>query len=232
MRMHIACIDDSLQFQEEFRSVISPLLSSPDELECFSDSRLFLKASPAFDAAFLDIEMEPVSGIGLMEQMHDAGINIPVVFVSSHPEYVFRSFGMNVIGFIEKDKLQEELPRILQKIHREMQLMSAATFQDQQSAVSIAQNDILFCDMVGRKVYLHTKENSIPVSGTLESIYKKTDPQIFIYVNRSCFVNMTHAVMIDKNDIYISGVEKPMEISRYRRKDVLAKFIALRKERL
>ena len=230
--MHIACIDDSLPFQEEFRSVISSLLSSSDELDCFSDARLFLNDASAFDAAFLDIEMEPLNGIGLMEQMHAAGINIPVVFVTSHPEYVFRSFGMSVIGFIEKDRLLEELPRILQKIRRELQLMTTVTFQDQQSAVSIAQNDILFCDMIGRRVCLHTKDSSIPVSGTLESVYEKMDPEIFVYVNRSCFVNMTHAVMIDKNDIYMSGVEKPLEISRYRRKAVLAKFIVLRKERL
>ena len=185
-----------------------------------------------FDVIFTDIEMQKMNGIEMMKELHRNRYDIPVIFITSHTKYVYQSFGINVLGYITKQKLDEELPVILQKIQAEIQHRRMLYFLSGTETIMIREEDILYIDRISRRVCIHTSKGEFSVSGTLQEIYEKTDPAIFIYVNRSCFVNLIHVEMIRNSDICIEGIERPLEISRNRKQNVRDTFLAYRKRNI
>ena len=99
-----------------------------------------------FDAIFTDIEMQKMNGIEMMKELHRNRYDIPVIFITSHTKYVYQSFGINVLGYITKQKLDEELPVILQKIQAEIQHRRMIPFSSGSETVMIREEDILYID--------------------------------------------------------------------------------------
>ncbi len=232
LRMRIAYADDNPECLRAFEAALE-IYGKQYDVSFFSyasakDLLRDLKKT-TFDAIFTDIEMKNMNGIEMMKELHRNRYDIPVIFITSHTKYVYQSFGINVLGYITKQKLDEELPVILQKIQAEIQHRRMIPFSSGSETVMIREEDILYIDRIGRKVYIHTSRGEFSVSGTLQEIYEKTDPEIFIFINRSCFVNLMHTEMIRSSDIYIEDTERPLEISRNRRQNVREAFLAHRK---
>lgn len=63
------------------------------------------------DLLFLDVEMKGISGIEVKDRVVHEKQVWRIVFVSSHLESIFDSFGIKTIGFIEKPGRQEEIEK-------------------------------------------------------------------------------------------------------------------------
>ena len=67
------------------------------------------------DILILDIEMPMVGGIAVKEKLENAKSNTVIIFATSHEEMMAQAFGVNVIGFVTKKYIEDQLPVVLER---------------------------------------------------------------------------------------------------------------------
>jgi len=66
--------------------------------------------------AFLDIEMQGISGISLAEKMIEIKPNIEVVFITAYDNYAYDAFEANAIDYVLKPIRVERLEKTIKKV--------------------------------------------------------------------------------------------------------------------
>lgn len=84
----------------------------PFQLQIFTDYHDLISHISCFDILFLDIEMTDISGIEIVKELTQ--YHLDIIFVTSHTEMIRQCFHRNVIGFVEKEHL-EDIDEILKK---------------------------------------------------------------------------------------------------------------------
>ena len=62
-------------------------------------------------------------------------------------------------------------------------------------------------------------------SRNLSEVILDIDHPSFIYINRSCVVNLNHVRLLDSDHLYLFNYEKPLYISRNQFQSVKKKYI-------
>ena len=104
---------------EDYREIVSSELEWHGFTVCsFADGASLLGALDTVtdaDIIVLDWRLPNISGIDLLPQLRERGVNLPVVFLTSHPEPVYEklAFERGALDFIDKTRGVEILARRL-----------------------------------------------------------------------------------------------------------------------
>ncbi|MDD7219765.1 MAG: response regulator [Clostridia bacterium] len=117
--MKVICVDDEKPALENFRFTVQKF-PEVDELHLFQNGKDALEwaKNHVVDVAFLDIEMEPVSGLEMAEKLTKIDENISIVFITAYDKYAFQAFGVNAIGYLLKPYDRQDVLRELNKVSR------------------------------------------------------------------------------------------------------------------
>lgn len=72
----------------------------------------------AADAVFLDICMDGTNGIGTAQQLRLKDPQLPIVFVTSSPEYVWDAFPVHPFDYLLKPYKEEKLHQLAEELRR------------------------------------------------------------------------------------------------------------------
>ncbi len=72
--------------------------------------------------------------------------------------------------------------------------------KNKQGVFWLDQADIITIESGGNYVYFHTKEQVLPMRGTMAQLAEKLDPSNFLRVHRSYIVNLLHSKALQKNN--------------------------------
>lgn len=151
--------------------------SSPDEVK---------EDLKSLDILLLDIELGEESGFSVRDYIEENGLDVIIIFVSGHSDYVFDSFGMNVIGFVPKDNPYPALRKLLAK------------------AVGLRDRNEIFFDDVSSSGICYIVSSGVYVTFFLESgseklyrdrmhnIEKILSDHDFCRIHRCCIVNLKY----------------------------------------
>ena len=175
--------------------------SSPDEVK---------KDLKSLDILLLDIELGEESGFGIRDYIEENRLDVIIIFVSGHSDYVFESFGMNVIGFVPKDNPYPALRKLLAKAV-ELRGRNEIFFDDISSSgicyiVSSGVYVTFFLESGAEKLYRDRMHN-------IEKILADHD---FCRIHRCCIVNLKYVKkVINKaaHEKYVSVGTKNLRIS-------------------
>ncbi len=227
--MNIAVLDDDPLFFDYLYQVFQ---RQNDEIvfHCFQDSKSFLYALSLekYDAAFLDVELPDFSGIEISKKVRSYQNDCMIVFITNHPETVFDAFGINVIAFVEKRNLEKEAELIWEKIISEKKNRSEKSFQLKNNRhIAIPIQSIAYLEISMRKVYLFTtdKHKYVLKNRNLSEVVLSIDHSSFVYINRSCVVNINHIRLLDSDHLYLFNYENPLYISRNQIQSVKKRYM-------
>ena len=104
-RLYLASILSELHPEIEIQFVSSPA------------EALFLLQKQHFDIVFLDVEMPGMTGLEMLENLHESLKNIPFIFVSAykHAEYIQKALRLNAVDYIDKPVNPTELENAINK---------------------------------------------------------------------------------------------------------------------
>ncbi len=129
--MRIAVVDDESVFREQIaRAILS--LYGKENASCFhfaEGSELIRGIRGGFepDAVFLDIEMQGMDGMETARTLREMGLDIPVIFLTSHTEMAMDGYEVNAFRFLGKpldpEKLRETLRELEKRIRVEEKLL-------------------------------------------------------------------------------------------------------------
>ncbi len=89
-----------------------PLVGEYHTFEYGEDALEWLSKNSA-DAAFLDINMEPVSGIEIAQEIKKRYPDCAIIFLTGYSDYAVEAFSMKVSGYLVKPVSVEDLEREL-----------------------------------------------------------------------------------------------------------------------
>lgn len=203
--MIIGICDDELlmrkQEEEICRQTVMKYVEDDIVIETFSDGAEV--EDKDLDILVLDIEMNGIDGISVKNMFQKKNRDTIIIFVTSHDEMMHQAFGINVIGFVTKKYLKDQLPVMLDTAIKKV--MSTVLVDGVDSRK--------ICYIQAEHVYniLHMadgEEISVRISsGELEEMLKGVG---FVRTHRAYLVNLAYVERIREKTIIVDEEEIPV----------------------
>lgn len=204
--MVIGVCDDSKEYLARELALCRSKLSGEHTFYQFHEGKDIFEKQEKIDLLILDIEMPDMNGIELKEKLRLISDKTLIIFVTSHKEYIFEAFDINVLGFVVKENMEKQLPALLDK------------------AVGIIEGYILFEGTIDSRdiLYIKAEHNygkvklkngeQIMVRGSMKKFEEELVPYEFLRIHREYLLNIRwiEKIWYTTNKVQISGEMLPL----------------------
>ena len=228
MELHMAIVEDQDTDAERLERLLKQNFDG-ETLFCrrFTNGDEFLRSFTAgsAQAVFLDICMEGTNGIETAQQLRQKDPHLPIVFVTSSPEYVWDAFPVHPFDYLLKPYKEEkirhlvgELRRILCRQEPELNVKIA------RKTVQLPFSRIHYALSRNHVVQVVTDDGECRASDNFAQVEQQLLKQdSFLVCNRGVIVNMDKVLRVDDDCIeMLDG--KHLPVRQKDRNELLAKF--------
>ena len=227
MMLRFAICDDEKEMRTNLAGQIRAILESLDikvELFSYADSVALLEAHTKlyFDAVFLDIEMEGLSGLEAAEKLREQNDNVRIIFVTDHDDMVFQSLQYTPLRFVRKSKVSEELNEAVISVLTDVsRVQERYCLETKEGIRQITIQDILYFEVLGHLTTCHMKNGCIELRETLKKIEEDLKVHGFVRTHNSYLVNCRYIEAVEKKEVLLT--EDGLRIPLSRQKQELVK---------
>jgi DNA-binding LytR/AlgR family response regulator len=164
------------------------------------------------DLLFLDIRMPSISGIDFLKSLK----NPPqVIFTTAYTEYAHAGFELDAVDYLVKPVSYERFEKAMKKLLRIMPAPEEPEkdytyFKVSGRLLKVAHADLLYVQSVRDYLQLHTVNGNLLTHMTMKSLAELLPAKHFVRVHRSYLVNLKHIDKVERNAIFIKGMEIPL----------------------
>lgn len=201
-------------------------------ISSFSCGKDLLNSNNNLDIIFLDIKMDKLDGFETAKKLRDKGYKGLLIFVTVLKDYVFDAFEVQAFDYLTKplkeDNFIKTMNRALKAIQNknEEQLL----IQKNKDINIIPFENIVYCEIINRKVYLHLKDSLvIDYYDKIENLEKKLDNR-FYKCHRSYLINLQYLKSYKSGLAYLTNGDL-VPVSRLRKDEFSAFIIKYMKQR-
>ena len=226
MAFHITLVDDDKGEQEATLALLEAYrLLRPQVDLCvtvFSGGAALLDHPKACDAYLLDILMPGLDGIELARRLRARDRDIPIIFLTSSPDYALDAFAVSACQYLLKPVKAPPLYEILDKLSAaEKREDGFIMVQTRESARRVAFSSIIYVEVWGRNLRfslvngetLTSRTLRVPFSAAVSSLF--TDRR-FLHAHKSYVLNMERVhELTPRSFIMVNGVEIPIPRYKY-----------------
>ncbi len=191
------------------------------EIKCFISATQLLKTSCSHDLFLLDIQMPEQDGITLAKKIRESQNRSIIIFITALSESVYDAFEVEALDYIckpiDESRLQKALNRAVTKIKENKN--NSLFIQTMSWCKSVKLEDIYYCEVKNRKIYLHTKNGVIEYYCKLEELEKQLDYR-FVRCHRSYLVNLNYLLEYSAREITLENGER-VPASRLRHQEFM-----------
>lgn len=218
--MKIAICDDEKPILRQLRVFIEQY-AKDRQLEYaimeFEDCNLLLEAvrqDAEIQILFLDIYMNPMSGMELAEKLRAEGSRCAIIFVTVSTDHYARSYEVDAEHYLVKPITRERICQALDRCER--LLASAArciSFTSGGKKVRIPLRQIRFVEVFRNDTVIHA-DSDFTLRCTLETAIQQIDDPRFVRTHRSYLLNMDYITDKSDHDIFLkTGEQVPLSRS-------------------
>lgn len=233
--MRILICDDDIQLLEKLEQLIKEFFSNiggfAPECVCYTNGDALLKNEDFADIAFLDVEMQGLSGIYVGNALKERNPRIKIFIVTSHPDYLDEAMKFQVFRFLSKPIDKNRLFRNLKDAVRMHNMYTQKVIVYTKEGNRVFQSeDIALVESANRKVYVYTTSGVFISVNNMEYWRKTLSMPCFFSTYHSYIVNMKYVDQTMKGKVILKfcGVEKEAYLSRRKYSkfnDVFALFL-------
>ena len=230
--IRIAVVDDQAEAVSEILSVFHQwekenYLSFVIDTYTNADQFYHAILDEDYQAFFLDLDMPKKNGFDISQFLREMDSDAPIVYITNRDDLMQKAFQYKVLGFVRKDKMQEELPFAISCVVQEIQKKNRhVVISTSQYHYNLKISDILYIESENHqtKIYTVNKKEEIITRDPLHSYLEKEEFQGFIPISVSCIVNFEHIFSIEKDTLVLDN-KKILFISRRKIKSVKELFL-------
>lgn len=231
-----AVCDDEPFMAQKISELISTYMQEKQNLSyhisSFSNGRSLLESSCDFDVIFLDIKMEQLDGMKTAKLLRQRNIHCLLIFITVLKEYVFDAFEVQAYDYLVKPIDESHFKKTMNRAigTLEQHTVKRLVIQKGTSCEVIPLSQILYCEVQGRKVYIHQEDGKIvDYYEKLNDFERQVDGRFF-RCHRSYLVNLdkvrgNHAGQVSLSD----GSNIP--VSRLRERELTEALLRYMKEK-
>ena len=186
----------------------------------FSSGEELLKYDGRIDILFLDIQMKEMDGMETARRMRKRKFKGFLIFITILKEMVFESFEVQAYDYLVKPIEKAYFEKMMERLFVSLQSSSETNLLVQKGYESriVPFEDIVFCEIIDRKVYLHLESSEVvDFYDRIENLETKLDDRFF-RCHRSFLINMKYLKGYKNGRAYMNdGIEIP--VSRLRSKE-------------
>ena len=233
----IAVCDDEPMMAQELAGHLADYMKEKSmtascSVSIFPNGRALLDAADRFDVIFLDIQMEQPDGMETAKLLRRRVDHSLLVFVTVLKELVFDAFQVEAYDYLLKPldsaRFKQTMNRVLRSLER--RTVENIVIQRGTGCEVVLLSDIVYCEVLGRKVYLHKNDGT--VSGyydRLEDLERRVDGRFF-KCHRSFLVNLDYVRGCQDGQVLLSQGER-VPASRLRERELTQALLRYMKER-
>ena len=231
-----AICDDEPVMVRELASYLARYLEEHEvtaySVSSFSNGRALLEAVDGFDVIFLDIQMEEPDGMETARLLRRQGDHSLLIFVTVLRELVFDAFQVEAYDYLTKPLDTARFARTMDRALRTLEQRTTASIVIQQGSGCqvVPLSDVVYCEVLGRKVYLHKKDGTVTgYYDRLEQLERRVDRRFF-RCHRSYLVNLDYVRGCQTGQVLLSQGER-IPVSRLRERDLTGALLLHMKKR-
>lgn len=212
----IAICDDEPYVQDDIRNCLRLCaLEREYEVDCFGNGEALLAAfeNNAYDLIYLNIELPEKSGIEIAKLLRKRQCNAAIIFLTNYDEYLETGYEVEAFRYRLKPINEELFQKDFNawKLWYEEHKLHSVVITTAQGNYQVAVDDILYLEIVHRKVHITTKNTTYI---TLESMhYWEQLLTGFTSPYNKILVNKKHVKFFDDTKVIVTG-EYQLPVSR------------------
>lgn len=195
----IAICDDDTQMLDNISKRVEAFFINENQvikINKFSNSEILsmsVQEGDRFDMFILDVEMPYMDGITLATNIRELQPNTVIIFLTSHIGYASRGYPLKALRYVQKLKIQTELPEALNaavNILTENDTKSIFV-NHYKSLTRVMYSDIIYVQKFMRDLHIYTvKQGMLKCNKPVKELFDDISDSRFAYVERSCFINL------------------------------------------
>lgn len=222
--IRIAVCDDEPEAGRLLKDAVARQASSweePAEISCFTKAAELLDLFYKYDIVLLDIRMPGLDGISLARRLREQGFGGALIFVTALGEHMGDAFEVEAVDYLCKPLEEARLSRALLRARRRLEgRMEKRLFICTAKWKRVVRlGDIYYCEIINRKLYLHTKNGVVEYYGRIREAEQELVPP-FIKCHRSYLVNPEYLIGFAGGELTLENGEQ-LPVSRQRRQELL-----------
>lgn len=229
--MKIVLCEDDICYANKIKNIILDI--SEKGAFCISvllyqDGKNFINnvyQNKDMDLLILDIVMDGMNGIEVAKAIRKLGINVPLVFLTTYKNFVFKGYEVHAENYLLKTygikKIYNELEVIIYNIANKKD--DYIVVKNDKGYFRVEKQDILFIETHGRNTLIHTADGEEIISyNKMKGHMELLGEEDFIRIHESYIVNIKYIDKILNNNICLrSG--NVLALSKQRKKGVSEK---------
>lgn len=211
----VAIVDDNDSYLSRIIKILLKYDFFKEEIYYFDSSKKCLSSKIDFSLYLVEIDMPEKTGLDIIRKLRDK--NVFVIYVTTHSKYIKNAFDKNVIGYVLKSKLDDELPLVLNKFFEILSEEKELQFTYKNGLVSIKTTDIMYIKSdLGDLIIVTDKTEFRILNKSLSSIYTVLQDN-FCYCTRNTVVNINYINSISNNTICLkNGIKLNVSKRKYK----------------
>lgn len=207
----------------DFLQVVQVSFSAIDAIRIIQEEEI--------DLLFLDINMPELSGLELLESLHQPPLTI---MTTAYSEYALEGFRLNVVDYLLKPISFQRFFQAVQKA-RESYAAQLVLHQNQEkngddiyikqgdSFLRLLWNDIYYIEAMQNYIKIHMKDKVHLVHQSMNAAMNMFPSKAFFRIHKSYLINLSHIERIHGGRVHIKGDELPL--SKYRREELFSTVV-------
>ncbi len=225
--MKIAICEDNGVFAAQLQTLVQQFFRAKEvavTFDTFETGTQFLQhisAGGAYDAVFMDIDLgEASDGIEMIARLRETDTSVPVIFVTSLENRAIDGYDVHAFGFVSKKNAAEKLPKVLEKLWKELFFRRTMAIQEKDGTRIIPVDSITWVESLGRISLVHTAEGDLTDTRAIGTFSALLPPEDFVEVHKSVFVNIGEIKRVSTDTVLLAD-DTPVPLSRRNRKKVM-----------
>lgn len=215
------CEDELVQAQQLMRVLKRYELENKVKLNVtiFESAELLMRATlPQFDLFFLDIGLPGINGIELAKNIRRVSLHSKIAFLTAHEQFWPEGYKVLASRFLVKPLNDDHLYTEVLSLLKELKMSQLYILATQDKAIAkVAIDEILYLEIYGRKVLIHTFDGTYTSSYNLSYWVKKLASHHFVQTHSSYLVNLKHVKLVGRDTVTLmTGEEVYMSLRKYK----------------
>lgn len=207
--MRITVCDDEKKYADEIKKSVTEILTELNisaEYDVFSDSTEIYNCNNFYDIAFLDIEMDPYSGIEIAKKLKAVNPYIIIFIITAYDNYLDDAMDLNVFRYIKKPldfkRLKKGINKALDNIDNQN-----ITFllKNGEKTKTVLSDDIVYIETTGRTTRVVTVIDEFMSENKMDFWKSKLIASFFYNVHKSFIINMKHVSDYKRDTVTLAG---------------------------
>ncbi len=221
--IRIAICDDEKYMSDQIQELACAFVGRRNRetaIRRFSCGRELLEYDGQIDILFLDIQMKGMDGMETAKRLRAGKFRGFLIFITVLQEMVFQSFEVQAYDYLVKPIEEARFEKTMERLLASMCSAGGSSLLVQKGYESriIQKEDIVFCEIIDRKIYLNLASGEVvDYYERIENLETKLDSRFF-RCHRSFLINLGHLRGYKNGTAYMdNGREIP--VSRLRGKE-------------